>query len=317
MLAWGTTEIGKASMTPVSVPGLANVVEVADGDHDFVALEAPGAPLVQTPIASGACPNSTVWTWGRDIQNDLGLGASTTTQTSPQEVTQLNGLGVVQVVAASWHMFALTCTGQVYVWGSNELDDLGMGAGPDQPTPVLNPYLTSLTNGSAAGVMLTTGSFGAGILVNGKAYGWGNNGQLECGCGTTAGSVAMPTPVTQPVPFTSIDQGGDYPNNGHSLAIDGNGRAWCWGDNEEGQCGIGTTSNVGSPVLVAGLSGVKQVAAGGEQSVILDTSGNVWTCGSNQFGQVGNGSSTQLTVVNVLGGMSMISAGAEHSLAAG
>jgi alpha-tubulin suppressor-like RCC1 family protein len=291
-------------------------VQVADGDHDFAALENPGAPLVHAPITSGACPNSTVWTWGRDIFDDLGLGVSTTTESTPQEVTALNGLGVVQVVAASWHMFALTCTGRVYVWGSNESDDLGMGGVANQSAPVLNPYLTSLTKGSSAGVMLTTGSFGAGILVKGEAYGWGNNGQLECGCGTTANPVSFPTPVTQSLPFSYIDQGGDYPNNGHSLAVDAMGGAWCWGDNQQGQCGIGTSRDVGSPVLIPGVSRVTQVAAGGEHSMLLDSTGNVWTCGSNAYGQVGNGSSSQFTVVRVLGKISTISAGAQHSLAA-
>jgi alpha-tubulin suppressor-like RCC1 family protein len=65
------------------------------------------------------------------------------------------------------------------------------------------------------------------------------------------------------------------------------------------------------------MSSVTQVAAGGEHSILLDSSGNVWTCGNNEYGQVGNGSSSQFAVVRVLRGISTISAGAEHSLAAG
>jgi alpha-tubulin suppressor-like RCC1 family protein len=51
--------------------------------------------------------------------------------------------------------------------------------------------------------------------------------------------------------------------------------------------------------------------------MFLDATGDVWTCGGNSVGQVGNGKKTnRLTVKKVLTGMTMISAGALHSLAA-
>jgi len=235
----------------------------------------------------------------------------------PVKLTSLDGLGVVQVVAASWHMFALTCTGQVYVWGWNTSGDLGMGPVNDESVPVRNPYLTALTGGTANGVLLDTGSFAADILVRGKVYGWGNNRQLQCGCGSTASTVRYPTAVHQALPFTFIDSGGDFDYDGHTLALDSSGRVWCWGNNTSGQCGLGTTANVGAPTRVPGLPRISTVRAGGQQSLYLDSSGNVWTSGSNQYGQGGDGTTTdERRVVKVLSGISMISAGAEHSLAA-
>lgn len=309
---WGLTEVSKASTKPIRIPKLNHVVQVAAGDHSFVAVEAPSG------IGSGRCPaHTSVWVWGSNIDNDLGLDSSSGTVKVPVELTSLDDLDVVQVAAASWHMFALTCTGQVYVWGSNASSDLGMGAVGDQRVPVKNPYLTSLTGGTSKGVMLDSGSFAADILVKGRAYGWGNNAQLQCGCGTAGRTVSYPTEVTQRVPFTSISSGGDFDYNGHSLAIDSTGRAWCWGDNTSGQCGLGSTGNVGTPTLVPGLPRVTEVGAGGQQSMFLDSSGNVWTSGNNQFGQGGDGTKTnELHVVKVLSGIAMISAGAAHSLAA-
>ena len=312
VVGWGTTIVSQPSMTPVPIPKLKHVVQVADGDHSFVVLEAP------TGIRPNTCPtDTTVWTWGMNIMNDLGVSSTASVYKRPVKVTSLDGLGVVQVVAASWHMFALTCTGQVYVWGSNASDDLGMGPVANQSKPVINPYLTALTGGTSKGVMLDTGSFAADILVNGKAYGWGNNRQLECGCGTTAGMVSYPRAVEQPVPFTFIDSGGDFDYDGHTLAVDSAGRAWCWGNNSAGQCGLGTTANVSVPTRVPGLPTISTVRAGGQQSIYLDSSGNVWTSGSNEYGESGDGTTTnELRVVKVLSRISMISAGAEHSLAA-
>jgi alpha-tubulin suppressor-like RCC1 family protein len=309
---WGATEVSKASMRPIRMAKLKHVVQVAAGDHSFVAVEAP------TGVRAGHCPTDTsVWVWGTNIENDLGLDSTTSKFKVPVDLRSLDGLGVVQVAAASWHMFALTCTGHVYVWGSNTSDDLGMGPGSDQPVPVENPYLTSLTGGTSDGVMLDSGSFAADILVKGRAYGWGNNGQLQCGCGATDGTVGYPTAVIQRVPFTSISSGGDFEYNGHSLALDSSGRVWCWGDNSSGQCGLGSTHTVGTPTLVPGLPQVTEVGAGGEQSLFLDSSGNVWSSGNNEFGQGGDGTdSNELHVVKVLSGITMISAGAAHSLAA-
>jgi alpha-tubulin suppressor-like RCC1 family protein len=105
--------------------------------------------------------------------------------------------------------------------------------------------------------------------------------------------------------------------NGHTLAVGADGNAYCWGDNQQGQCGLGTTGTVTSPTEVPGLQGLDQALAGGQYSVFLDSSGRVWACGDNAKGQVGNGStSNQLTVVSVLKGMTMISAGAGHAVAA-
>jgi hypothetical protein len=297
------------------VPVLQDVVQLADGNDNYAALEAPpgGTP--------GVCQTDTsVWTVGLNLGGDLGIGdGKRDTYTTPQRVTTLDGLGVVQVVAASGHMLALTCNGDVYVWGSNEGGVLALSRNSeDFFRPELNTTLTRLTGGSSSGVELTTGSFSADLLVHGQAYGWGNNNRGQCGCGSTAKVVASPIPVTQQgVKFISIDGGGDLTTNGHTLALDAEGNAYCWGDNQQGQCGLGTTGIVTSPTEVPGLPALDQALAGGQYSVFLDSSGSMWTCGDNAKGQVGNGStSNQLTAVTVLKRMTMVSAGAGHAVAA-
>ncbi len=297
------------------VPVLKNVVQIADGNDNYVALEVPpgGSP--------GVCQtDASVWTVGLNLGGDLGIGdGKRDTYATPQRVTTLDGLGVVKVVAASGHMMALTCKGAIYVWGD---DEGGVLAVPKLNEafvrPVLNTALTRLTGGSSAGVELTTGSFSADLLVHGQAYGWGNNNLGQCGCGSTANIVMAPTKVEQHgVTFASIDGGGDLTTNGHTLALDAAGKAYCWGDDQQGQCGLGTTGIVKSPTEVPGLPVLHQALAGGQYSVFLATSGSVWTCGDNAKGQVGNGSTVnQLKAVTVLKHMTMISAGAGHAVAA-
>ena len=92
---------------------------------------------------------------------------------------------------------------------------------------------------------------------------------------------------------------------------------WAWGDNAHGQLGIGTKVNSNIPVAVTGLpTGIIDVRAGGEHALALDAAGNVWAWGDNQYGQVGNGTTTDVLLpLNVLAGVTQISAGSFHSLA--
>ena len=269
-----------------TVPNLSDVVALADGREDYIAISSP-SPIV----LDGSCPDSTVWQW-----DDGGVAT---------EDSQLNGLGVTEVAEAAGHQYALTCTGKVYVWGDAQLALQGVISEAD---PTLNPTLTALTKGTDVGVQLAAGSVTGGILVDGQAYMWGNNQEDQCGCGSSAGVVPYPKPVIQSVPFVAIDSGGQYVDDGQTLAIDASGHAWCWGANADGQCGTGTTTDVAVPTAVPGLSSVTQVAAGGDYSLFLD-GGDVVECGEAE-------GTMQLTPTGVLGGIAVVSAGAYHALAA-
>jgi len=299
--AWGGKPLANSSMTAEILPNVSNVVErPVDGNGSFDFLEQPGK--------DSACPNSTtvvIWPLGKNYAE-------------PQVLSALNCLNVVQLAAGADHTFALTASGQVYVWGD---DGSVLGLGPNvkrEKSPTLNPSLTRLTNGTSQGIEITAGSRTGGMLVNGQAYCWGADSEDQCGTGSRAAYIYRPTAVDQgSLTFTFIDQGGNYYYNGHTLAMASNGSVWAWGDNAEGQLGNGTTINQNVPVPVSGLPGnIVDVRAGGIHSMALDAKGNVWTWGSNDNGQIGDGTNTnQLVPIEVLSGVSMISAGSLHSLA--
>jgi hypothetical protein len=306
-LAWGPPG-------PYQMPVVRSVVQVEDGNDDFVFLEAPSG------ISPGVCPqDTTVWTVGPNIDGDLGLGdPNNDLYMTPQEVSALDGLGVVQVAAAGTHMFALTCGGKIYEWGDNLQGDLALPTNlRNIASPIVNTGLSNLTGGSSGGVQITTGSYASALLVDGQSYGWGENDLAQCGCGTPAKVVTTPTPVVQNgVSFRSIDAGGNL-YNGHTLALDAAGNAYCWGDNQQGECGLGSSGIVPTPTRVPGLPALAQALGGGEYSLFLDRNGTVWACGDNALGQIGNGTTVNLlSPMSVLSGMRMISAGAGHDLAA-
>jgi alpha-tubulin suppressor-like RCC1 family protein len=74
----------------------------------------------------------------------------------------------------------------------------------------------------------------------------------------------------------------------HSCAVRIDGRVLCWGANNHGQLGDGTTNPASEPRVVAGLTGVVEVTAGGRFSCVVLELGTVWCWGENSWGQLGD-----------------------------
>jgi len=125
------------------------------------------------------------------------------------------------------------------------------------------------------------------------------------------------------IPYTLSGAYGTQINSGggshHACARVSNGMARCWGQNDFGQLGNGTTSaSSSSPVTVTGLTNVLQVATGASHSCALLTDTTVRCWGLNTKGELGNGSTTNSStpvVATGLTGVVALSLGDYHSCA--
>jgi alpha-tubulin suppressor-like RCC1 family protein len=105
----------------------------------------------------------------------------------------------------------------------------------------------------------------------------------------------------------------------HNCAIRSDGRVACWGYNNFGQLGNGSTTDSTSPVNVVGLSRYSiAVAAGQLHSCAVSSSGGVSCWGRNVLGELGNGgaaSSGPAQVVGLTSGVKTVVSGLQHTCA--
>ena len=105
----------------------------------------------------------------------------------------------------------------------------------------------------------------------------------------------------------------------HTLAINSRGEIYAWGSNDNGQLGIGTTTdNELAPQRVGNDSDWEAISGGNYHSLALKSDGTLYAWGKNDRGQLGiggTGSETTPRQVGNAGDWKTIAAGDAHSLA--
>jgi len=94
--------------------------------------------------------------------------------------------------------------------------------------------------------------------------------------------VAIPASLENPKPanaaamngFTQVSTGTYF-----TCAVKGDESVWCWGRNNVGQLGNGTTTNASRPVQVTGLTNATQVASADTLSCAMKSDGTGWGWG--------------------------------------
>jgi alpha-tubulin suppressor-like RCC1 family protein len=241
---------------------------------------------------------------------------------------------VVATAAGARFTLALTASGQLYSFGSNQYGQLGVAAGSGAPGANPTPRLVTLPGAVGRIAQLAAGSTHSLVLTStGELYTFGGNqfGQLgrAANLGTEAANrtperIGVPGASGQVVQIAAADE--------QSLALTSTGQLFAFGGNRYGE--LGNATNAGTqipnptptPVVLPGASGqVMQIAAGVEQSLALTSTGQLYTFGGNRYGELGRAANTETPAPNptpapvslptATGPVRSIAAGAFHSLA--
>lgn len=158
------------------------------------------------------------------------------------------------------------------------------------PTPTRPPQFTPTPTPTPprASAVAVGNLFSCARTTAGGVKCWGYNLYGQLGDGTTTNRLSPVDVAGLSSGITAISVGFD-----HSCARTTAGGVKCWGRNNRGQLGDGTTTNRSSPVDVSGLSsGIQTISMSDYHVCALTTAGGVKCWGNNQTGQLGNGTST-------------------------
>ena len=268
-------------------------------------VEGPLAGLTVTDVSCGethsVCSTSDgrVFTWGMDIEGQLGHGASG----HKPLPTPLGGvLADVQVSAVDCavgpggpgHTAALA-GGKLYTWGFGQNGQLGHGDNSSRLEP-------TLVQGALADKTVVAVSCGAthtaALTDDGKVWTWGGgeSGQLGHGEKNYLSEPKELKGVLEHKKMIAVACGG-Y----HTAALMLDGSVWCWGEGVSGQLGVGGNEATAHPSMVPNLKAVA-LACGSHHSAAVTADGRIVTWGYNRDGQLGHGDTQNKDLPNdVLG----------------
>jgi alpha-tubulin suppressor-like RCC1 family protein len=186
----------------------------------------------------------------------------------------------VTVVAAGADVTCAVIQGITKCWGNNTYGQLGDGTLGFYSTPVeiggLSGGIVALAAADYGNVLGPEGAHSCALLPTGGVKCWGDNRYGQLGDGTTTDSKTPVDVVGLGSDVRAITAGGftaDGTAGSYNCALLQSGGVKCWGRNDYGQLGDGTTIDRSTPVDVVGLSQVRAIAAGAADTCALAPDG--------------------------------------------
>jgi hypothetical protein len=267
--SWGWNQYGQlgngvlndTNYTPLQVNILNGVKAISAGGFHNLALK----------------NDSTLWSWGYNVNGELGLGIWSDTNVA----TQINSLsGITAISAGGHHSLVIKSDSTVWAWGWNNHGQLGDGTNNDSNVPLQVTGLTGIIAVSANGETNSLALKSDGTVWT---WGWNNYGQL--GDGTYLDSY-IPVKINSLTGIKSIG-GGIY----YSLALKSDSTVWVWGLNWQGTLGIGPATVVDTNLAIKmnSYTGITAMAGGANFVLAQKNDGTRWAWGDGGWGQLGNG----------------------------
>ena len=255
-----------------------------------------GGTVCYTPLISSS-GNSTMvvrsdgylWGWGSNIAGQLGLGNTTSPQTTPIIIPNIN-INDVKFISTNNSTFIIKQDGTLWATGLNTSGQLGLG---DNTNRNIFTQIGTDTNWS---FISNRSTHTLAIKNDGTLWGTGLNtsGQLGLGNNTSINNfiqIGSSTWITCSI------------NGSFSSAIRSDNTLWTTGLNTNGPLGLGdfVARNTFTQVVTAGINTWSKIGNMGSAMGGIKTDGTLWTWGFNSSGQLGLGNTTTFNTPQQVG----------------
>lgn len=260
----------------------------APGMPDMEKREAPAQNMSLTGVLAATfgydhtlvlLEDGTIRAFGDNSSGQLGDG---TIEDRHYPVPVMGLDDIIQIAGGSKHSLALRRDGTVWAWGRNQYGHLGQGSEDTDPhpLPVQVPGLTDI-------IHLASGrDHVLALRADGTAVAWGlnQNGQVGNAMSGADSDVFSPTAVVGLMNAVAVFADGNY-----SFALRADASAAGWGQNFNGQLGIGGDDTVdrNAPDAPLALPAVLDIDPGATHSIGVAPDGSAYTWGWSTNGSLG------------------------------
>lgn len=270
---WGSNMAGQQGFV-VSSPHLVNSVN----NWSMIAAR-KASSITGESEAAGGCgirTDGTLWSWGANIDGEVGAGLSTAVFESPLQIG--SGTDWAFVALGPWASAAIKTNGTLWTWGYNGMGELGLGDLVARNSPV---QVGALSNWAKVAV---GESFMLAVKTDATLWSWGGSA-----VGGVLGNTTASGKRSSPVQVGSLSDWSQVICTARtSCAIKTDGTLWTWGNGTSFQLGTGSTGTVSSPVQV-GTDTTWTMVSRGEAYGMGIKNGTLWGWGLNNDGQLGLG----------------------------
>ena len=256
--------------------------------------------------------DGSVWSCGNNESGQLGLGDNNDKISFTKVTTNISN-DVKQIACGYEHTVILKNDGSVWACGSSTYGQLGLGSSGSKTS-----FTKVTTNVNNDIKQVACGAYSTFIIKNdGSVWACGDNDGGRLGLSDTTKKTTF-TKVTANISndVKQIASGGS-----HTVILKNDGSVWACGYNNNGQLGLGDTTNRATftKVTTNVNNDVKQVACGAYNTFILKNDGSVWACGNGFYGQLGLGNTNNKTkftkvTTNINNDVKEIACGYEHTV---
>lgn len=281
----------------LGIPGYGDVVGAVPvvGAVDATALVAGYAH------ACALDGHGAAWCWGSNSSGQLGHGDTYLARMVPDVPA------FIALAAGSSHTCGLTKSGEVWCWGSNYYGELGREGFSSYRQPA------AVEGISDAAEIAAGDGYTCALGHDGSVWCWGLQlgGALDDETCNFYPCHARPTLVERLPSAIAL-----APGAANMCVLTDERDAWCWGSNQDGQLGDGTSKKRPTPAPVTMLGDVDELAGGSDFACAIRGDGSLWCWGNNFYGQLAQGATGSYSlvpkVVPGMLGLSGLSLGTHH-----